>query len=119
MLILIAHGSHDPHWRASVEKLIEPIQAGLGRDAVRLAYMACTPPTLLDAAADAVSVGAKRVRVLPLFLTEEGHVVRDIRPLIDDVRRAHGEVEVELLAPVGQHPMFGELLYKIAEQSTD
>ena len=119
MLILIAHGSHDPHWRASVEKLIEQIHADLGRDAVRLAYMGCTPPTLMDAAADAVSAGAKRIRVLPLFVTEEGHVVRNIHPLIDRLRKGHGGIEVELLAPVGQHPMFKELLIKIAEQSTD
>ena len=116
MLILIAHGSRDPRWRASVEKLTESLQADLGPDRVRLAYMKCTPPTLLDAASDAVRAGAKRIRVLPLFLAGEGHVDRDIHPLVDQLRKAHGSVEVELLPPVGQHRLFQKLLYKIAIQ---
>ncbi len=114
MLILIAHGSHDPQWRANVERLVEAIQAEVGRDAMRLAYMECTPPTLMDAAADAVRVGAKRLRVLPLFLAEEGHVLRDIHPLVDRLRTAQEGIEVELLPPIGRHPMFKALLCRIA-----
>ena len=116
MLILIAHGSRDPSWRASAEKLIASLQADLGRDDVRLAYMECTPPTLMDAASDAVRAGADRVSVLPLFLTGEGHVARDVRRLVDEVREAHTSVEVELLPPVGQHRLFVELLRNIAAE---
>ena len=119
MLIVIAHGSSEPRWRASVEGLIEPLQAELGQDSVRLAYMDCTPPTLEDVASDTVRAGIKKIRVLPLFLTQEGHVARDIQPLVDKLREAHGAVEVELLSPVGRHPMFLELLYKIAVETAE
>ncbi len=119
MLILVAHGSRDPHWRASVEKLTESLQADLSKESVRLAYMDCTPPTLMDVASDAVQAGVQRIRVLPLFLTNEGHVDRDIRPLVDQVRAVHRPIEVELLPPVGQHPLFREVLYKIAVQTTE
>jgi sirohydrochlorin cobaltochelatase len=118
MLILIAHGSRDPRWRASVEELIEPLQADLGPDAVRVAYMACTPPTLMDVAADAVRAGVKRIRVLPLFLAAEGHVIRDIHPLVDRLRTAHAQLEVDLLPPIGRHRLFQDMLRTIAEQSS-
>ncbi|MHC4406918.1 MAG: sirohydrochlorin chelatase [Planctomycetota bacterium] len=119
MLILIAHGSPSRQWRASVEKLTESLQVDLGQDRVRLCYMEGDPPTLMDVASDAVRSGIKRLRVLPLFLTGEGHVDRNIRPLVDEVRRAHGDVDIELLPPVGQHPLFQDLLREIAVQSTE
>ena len=114
MLILIAHGSRDGRWRSSVERVVESLQDGLGRNAVRLAYMEHTPPTLMDLATEAARSGLERVQVLPLFLAEEGHVERDIVPLVDEVRRAWSEMDVELLEPMGQHPEFLEALGRIA-----
>ncbi len=119
MLILIAHGSPNPRWRASVEKLTDSLQADLGPGTVRLAYMEGDPPTLMDVASDAVREGTSHIRVLPLFLTTEGHVDRNIRPLVDEVRHAFGDVDIELLPPVGQHPLFQKLLREIAVQSAE
>ena len=117
MVIFIAHGSRDPHWRASVEALIESLRADLGRDRVGLAYMDCTPPTLMDTASEAVGAGAAGIRVVPLFLTEEGHVERDVRPLVEQLRKAFGTVDVKLQPAVGRHPLFRELLREIAVQA--
>ena len=114
MLILIAHGSHDPNWREPVERLVESLQADIGHGKISLAYMECTPPTLLEAAAEAVESGADKIRVLPLFLTSQGHVERNIRPLVDQVRSVYPSVDVQLMPPLGQHPTFSELLRKIA-----
>jgi sirohydrochlorin cobaltochelatase len=118
MVIFIAHGSRNPHWRASVEALMESIQADLGPDDVRLAYMDCTPPTLIDVASDAVHAGATCIRVVPLFLADEGHVDRNIRPVVERLREEFDGIDVELLAPVGQHRLFRELLHTIAVQSS-
>lgn len=119
MLILIAHGSRNPRWCASIETLAESLQASVGPDKVRLAYMEHASPTLMDAASEAVRMGARRIRVLPLFLTAEGHVDRHIRPLVERLRENHAPVEVELLPPVGQHPLFRQLLHKVARESTE
>ena len=118
VLILVAHGSHDARWRASVETLTESLQAELGTDKVQLAYMDCTPPTLEDVVSRAVQAEVKRLRVLPLFVTDEGHVERDIRPVVEKLRRAHESASVELLPAVGQHPLFRELLARIAVEPT-
>ena len=116
MVIFIAHGSRDPHWRTSIEALIESLRTDLGRDRVGLAYMDCTPPTLMDATSEAVAAGATGIRVVPLFLTEEGHVERDIQPMVEQLREAFGTVDVKLLPPVGRHPRFREMLHEIAVQ---
>ncbi|UCG33314.1 MAG: CbiX/SirB N-terminal domain-containing protein [Phycisphaerales bacterium] len=119
MLILIAHGSPNPRWRDSVETLTQSLQATLGPDKVQLAYMQYTPPTLPDVAFQAAAMGIKKIRALPLFLTTEGHVDRHIRPLVDKLRKDLAPIEVELLPPLGQHPLLRELLCKIALQSSE
>ena len=117
MLILIAHGSPRESWRASVARLTESLQQDLGADRIRLAYMDCTPPTLMDVASEAIRGGCDDIRVLPLFLTGEGHVDRHIRPLVDEVRAAFPATRVELLPPAGQHPLFQQMLRQIAIES--
>jgi sirohydrochlorin cobaltochelatase len=119
MLIIVAHGSRDPKWRVSVESLTESLQADLGPDNLRLAYMDGGPPTLDDVVSEAVQTGVTRMRVLPLFLANEGHVDRDIRPVVDQLSSIHRSVEVELLPAVGQHRLFRELLAKIAEEESE
>ncbi len=117
MLILVAHGSRNERWRASVERVVDAVEGQAERPDVRLAYMDCTPPTLVDVATEAVARGERTLLVLPLFLAEEGHVERDVRPLVDEVRRIVPQfVRVELLDPMGQQPEFIELLGRIAER---
>lgn len=117
MLVLIAHGSRDARWRASVEQVVTSIQQDIGPDAVELAYMDCTPPTLEDVVSAAAGRGASRFRVLPLFLATEGHVERDVLPLVEAVRRARPALNVEVLEPIGQHALFRELLRQIAAEA--
>jgi sirohydrochlorin cobaltochelatase len=119
MLILIAHGSRDPRWRASVERVTAALQEDLGKEQVGLAYMDCAPPTLMEVATAAVAVGVQKIRILPLFLAVEGHVERDVVPLVDQVRTALDAVEIELLEPVGQLPPFRDLLRRIALETED
>jgi sirohydrochlorin cobaltochelatase len=118
MLIVIAHGSRNPAWRASVERQIDALQADVGADALQLAYMELSPPTLTEVVAEAAQRGINKIRVMPLFLAQEGHVDKDIRPAVDQVRTAFGSIEIELLPPLGQHPLFRELLRSLAAEET-
>jgi sirohydrochlorin cobaltochelatase len=119
MLILIAHGSRDPRWRSSVERVVDSLRRDLGEDSVRLAYMERTSPTLMDVVSKAVGRGVTQLKVLPLFLAEEGHVERDIRPLVDAVSRAFPKADIEQLPPVGQAPEFRNALALIAQRTLD
>jgi len=116
MLIVIAHGSRNPAWRASVERQIEALRGELEPHSLRLAYMELSSPTLLDVISEAVQHGTIRIKVLPLFLAAEGHVEKNIQPLINQARAAFGSVEIELLPPIGQHRLFRELLRTLATE---
>ena len=92
MLVLVAHGSRDPAWRASVEAIVDRLEEDLGPDQVRLAYMDCAPPTLHEVVSGAAEAGVMSFRVLPLFLAPQGHVDKDVRPLTEAVRQSRPDL---------------------------
>ena len=84
---------------------------------LQLAYMDLAPPSLMDVVEATVQHGVTRIRVFPLFLAVEGHVTNDIFPLVEDVRMAFPKVEIEMLPPLGQQPMFREMLRTLATRN--
>lgn len=119
LLVLVAHGSRDPAWGRPLEALARSIEERTGPGTVRLAYSQFATPTLPDVVGHAAAAGIRQIRVLPLFMTAGGHVDRDIRPVVDELRRAHDEtIDVELLPPVGELPAFRILLAELAREVT-
>ena len=57
MLILIAHGSRDTAWRRSLEDLTEGVRSRSGGEAIRLAFMQFTGPTLPEVVEEAWADG--------------------------------------------------------------
>ena len=53
----------------------------------------------------------------PLFLANEGHVDRDIRPAVDRLRRIHRSVEIELLPALVHYASFREFLAKLVVET--
>jgi len=117
MLIVIAHGSPKEAWRDSVEGLVRSLQEETGEDRVCLAYLEHGPPALDETLSEVIAAGATKVRILPLFLAGDGHVASDIRPLVDKARSRYGQVDLELLPAVGQHPLFRDLLLELIRQT--
>lgn len=118
LLVLVAHGSRDPGWGEPLERLARQISERTGPESVRLAYSQFASPTLEEVVGEAARSGIRRIRVLPLFMTAGGHVERDIRPVVEELRRAHEPIEIELLPPVGELPSFRILLVELAREVT-
>lgn len=113
-LILLAHGSPDPRWRAPFERLARALQEDLGEKSVRLAFLEFAAPSLADVASEAAAQGVRRLRVLPLFMAGGGHVDRDIPVLAERIRQHHPGLAIEILPAVGDHPRFFAALREIA-----
>jgi len=116
-LILFAHGSRDPRWRAPFLDLLENLRAELGRAGVSLAFMEFAEPTLMDVARDARGEGVEHLRLLPLFLAGGAHVAKDIPEQVAAVEKACPGLKVEVLDPVGEDPRFVELIARIAREN--
>jgi sirohydrochlorin cobaltochelatase len=98
-IVLFAHGSREPEWARPFER----IAARLGSEfLVELAYLERMKPTLEQAVASLASMGAKRVRIVPLFLGEGGHVREDLPKLAAAARARHPEIEIVLEQTIGE-----------------
>lgn len=113
MLILVAHGSRDARWRGSLERLAEGVRARMPAEEVRVAFMQFEGPTLSEVVEGAVGAGHKVLKILPLFMATAGHVDKDIRPLVDELARAHPAASLRLMTPVGEDDLFPGLIVDI------
>lgn len=118
-LILVAHGSRRPSWRAPLDALTARLQARLGPDAVRLAFMELCPPDIDAAVAEAAADGVRRARILPLFMSSGGHVTHDIAPTLEALVARYPEVELQLLPALGEHPLVLDALCAIAAEPSE
>ena len=113
-IILFGHGSRDPQWRGPIEAVASHIlQREPGR-LVQCAYLELCAPALPDAANDLIARGARRLKVFPLFLGVGKHAREDLPKLVEQIRGAHPDVEVELLPAVGELPQLTTLIADIA-----
>lgn len=116
-LILFAHGSSDPAWRAPFERLHQALAARL-QTPLRLAYMELSEPSLESTVASLAAQGVERAEILPLFFAAGRHLRRDVPAQVEALRNAHPDITLTLLPPVGEHPAFTEALATaIAEQA--
>jgi sirohydrochlorin cobaltochelatase len=113
-VIVFAHGSRDPLWRAPVEAVAEQIRRTDGAARVACAYLELCEPDLLVAADALVGQGASRVRVLPLFFGMGKHAREDLPVLMASLTERHPGVRFEQLRAAGEDPRLTALLAHIA-----
>jgi sirohydrochlorin cobaltochelatase len=100
-LVLFAHGARDPAWALPFQKIQRAIQSKRAGTVVQLAFLEFMAPTLRDAVIKLGAAGHRRIIVAPLFMSEGGHVKRDVPKLLDDLRGAHPGVAIDLLPAIG------------------
>lgn len=113
-IILFAHGSRDPQWRVPIEAVAAQISARQPETLVRCAYLEICVPSLLEAAAELVAAGARQLRIFPLFLGVGKHAREDLPLLIEQIRTAHPDVQIDLLPAAGEYEQLTTLMADIA-----
>ena len=106
-LILFAHGARAASWAAPFERLRELTQARMPEVSVQLAFLELMTPrlpeliaTLLAELPDGAVLDAT---VVPVFLGQGGHVLRDLPLLVDDLRQAHPQLRLKVVEAVGEN----------------
>ena len=98
-IVLFAHGSREPEWSAPFERIAEQLSQSYW---VEVAYLERMKPTLEEAVTTLAAKGAKRVRIVPLFLGVGGHIKEDLPKLADAARARHRGVEIVLERTIGE-----------------
>jgi sirohydrochlorin cobaltochelatase len=115
-LVLFAHGARDPRWREPFERLAAKASAQRPDVAVALAFLELMQPDLAGAVATLAQRGCTAVRVVPVFLGQGGHVRGDLPATVEDVRRRHPSIRIDLRGAVGEDDA---VLDRIAAVSLD
>lgn len=127
-IILFAHGSRDPLWRAPIEAVAERInqQGGKHPQALaRCAYLELCEPDLPTVATEVIASRAEftrvnglnstiKVRIVPMFLGMGKHAREDLPELVVALRAAHPDVQFEVVAAIGEDPRVTALLADMA-----
>jgi sirohydrochlorin cobaltochelatase len=103
-LVLFAHGARAQAWAAPFERLRDQAQARLPQVRVTLAFLELMAPRLPEAVAALVAEGVDDVTVLPVFLGQGGHVLRDLPLLADSIRAAHPQLALQVVGAIGEDP---------------
>ncbi|MEO0317802.1 MAG: hypothetical protein RL404_1500 [Pseudomonadota bacterium] len=102
-LVLFAHGARDPRWAQPFQKLQQRAQARLPDAEVVLAFLELMEPRLPAVVADLAGKGIQQVSVVPVFLGQGGHVLRDLPPMIDELRTAYPSTQISVSEAVGEN----------------
>jgi sirohydrochlorin cobaltochelatase len=103
-LVLFAHGARAASWAAPFERLRELTAAQKPGVAVSLAFLELMTPSLPDEVEALVARGAREVTIVPIFLGQGGHLLRDLPQLVEGLRAAHPEVRFSTVPAVGEDP---------------
>ena len=109
-VLLIAHGSR----RASAnEDLVQlaGLVAERGRfEIVEVSYLELLEPTISTGGRTCVERGARRVLMLPYFLSAGVHVVNDLEEQQQKLTAQFADVEFVLCPHLGLHPLMAEIV---------
>jgi len=103
-LVLFAHGARAASWATPFQRLRELTARQRPDCAVSLAFLELMTPSLPDEVAGLVAGGAREVVVVPVFLGQGGHLLRDLPQLMDELRAAYPDVRFSTVPAVGEDP---------------
>ncbi len=103
-LVLFAHGARDPRWAEPFKRLQGIVQSQSPGLTVSLAFLELMSPRLPELVPELVASGVEDVTVVPVFLGQGGHVLRDLPLIIDELKRTYPTLSFKVAAAVGEDP---------------
>ena len=100
-IILFAHGARDPEWAAPLRRIAARLRETSANVPVQLAFLELMQPALAAAVARMAADGITRITLLPLFLAQGGHLKEDLPRLLDNIRRSHPGVTIDVTEAIG------------------
>lgn len=104
-LILFAHGARDPKWAAPFQRLQQLIQPQLPDVLVTLGFLELMSPRLPELVPQLIAAGCVKASVVPVFLGQGGHVMRDLPVMIEQLQKEYPEFSISVADAVGENPL--------------
>jgi sirohydrochlorin ferrochelatase len=115
-VLLIAHGSRRPEANEDLVRLREALRERCPWPIVEIAYLELAEPTIDQAAARCIAQGARRVLILPYFLSPGAHAIDDLEAHRRTLAQTHASTEFILCPPLGLHPLMLDIVLARLEE---
>jgi sirohydrochlorin cobaltochelatase len=103
-LVLFAHGARAASWAVPFQRLRELTAQQKPGVAVSLAFLELMTPSLPDEVALLAARGVQDITVVPVFLGQGGHLLRDLPLLLERLRASHPGIRFTTVPAVGEDP---------------
>jgi sirohydrochlorin cobaltochelatase len=103
-LILFAHGARAASWAAPFERLRDMTASRVPDVPVSLAFLELMEPRLPAEVARLAAAGVDDITVVPVFLGQGGHLLRDLPLLVAQLAVDHPGVAVKVVGAIGEDP---------------
>jgi sirohydrochlorin cobaltochelatase len=101
-MVLFAHGARDPRWAEPFQRLQGIVQAQVPDLIVSLAFLELMSPRLPELAIELAANGIDEVTVVPVFLGQGGHVMRDLPIIVDELKQSFPNMAFRIAGAVGE-----------------
>ncbi|GGI15814.1 sirohydrochlorin chelatase [Oxalicibacterium faecigallinarum] len=101
-IVLFAHGARDPRWAEPFKRLQYRVQSRDPAIRVALGFLELMSPRLPELVDDLVPQGISHISIVPVFLGQGGHVMRDLPEIIEVLRQKYPDVEFRIATAVGE-----------------
>jgi sirohydrochlorin cobaltochelatase len=102
-LVLFAHGARAASWAAPFERLRDIVAAREPGVDVSLAFLELMEPRLPEHAAALAARGITELTLVPVFLGQGGHVLRDLPLMVDQLRIDLPQLRIDVVEAVGEN----------------
>lgn len=115
-VLLIAHGSRRAAANQDLVQLAQQVADSGGYQIVEVSYLELAEPNIAAGGRNCVKRGARRVLLMPYFLSAGVHVVNDMEEQRSALAAEFPNVEFQLCPHLGLHPLMVEIvLGRLAE----
>ena len=118
-VVFFAHGSSIETANEAVRKVARAAAARANLDLWQAAFLEGGQPDLPQAVAGLVEQGARRIVIVPYFLTLGLHLQRDLPRIAADLARTHSDTEIVCGEPLDGHPALVEILAERVRQASE
>jgi sirohydrochlorin ferrochelatase len=109
-VLLIAHGSRQEAANRDLSDLVKRLEAAGQYTIVEGCFLELAEPDIPTGGERCVARGARRVLLIPYFLSAGTHLEHDLTAARDELKSRHPEVLFQLGAPLGPHPLLDQLV---------
>lgn len=108
-ILMMAHGSRIAEANSAAREVAAMVQEITGFDIVEVAFRELHEPNIQQGIDSCVARGAERILLMPYFLFMGAHVQHDLPEEIEEARKRHPGLIMEMGGHLGAHRKLAEI----------